>query len=468
MSIVNINISVTNPPKPSALLKSGALISQGGTNLAAGSYRLLTSATDITSLLASEVIQSITWESSTSGTNNVALIELAAPHGWNIGDAVKVTISGVTPSGYNGTFTATVISTTAFTIPMETNPGAASVMGTVTPYAATELSQMNTSYWAQGTSRAVYVLELGEGTTQQGVAYLATFIAEDISMGNTYQKFFSYLVPREWDADATFKTLCGLYTTPASLVKFFVTTTVATYAAWVSTAFPNVMALVESPDIPATEFSMAAVFQSSLSNDPGSANKVPPMAYRFMYGTTVYPIENNSAVLKSLEAANISYIGSSAEGGLSNMMLVKGNMLDGKPFNYWYSVAWTAINLELDLANEVINGSNTTINPLYFDQDGIDRLQKRALKTMRNGVTYGLILGQVIDTKLTTDVFNANFNNGDYTGNAVINAVPFADYTAANPSDYQDGKYGGLSAVMTPKRGFDSITFNVNVTNFVG
>ncbi len=42
MAIVNINVSVTNPPKPSQLLKSGAMISMGGTTLAAGEYQLLT------------------------------------------------------------------------------------------------------------------------------------------------------------------------------------------------------------------------------------------------------------------------------------------------------------------------------------------------------------------------------------------------------------------------------------------
>ncbi|ECE0647572.1 hypothetical protein CSL53_000884 [Salmonella enterica subsp. houtenae] len=30
MAIVNINVSVTSPPKPSQLLKSGALVSTGG------------------------------------------------------------------------------------------------------------------------------------------------------------------------------------------------------------------------------------------------------------------------------------------------------------------------------------------------------------------------------------------------------------------------------------------------------
>ncbi|EAR2754456.1 TPA: hypothetical protein ACW2OK_005345, partial [Salmonella enterica] len=118
--------------------------------------------------------------------------------------------------------------------------------------------------------------------------------------------------------------------------------------------------------------------------------------------------------------------------------------------------------------NEVINGSNTTVNPLYYDQQGIGRLQRRALKTLRSGISYGLILGQVIDTQLTQESFNAEYEKGSYAGNAVINAVPFADYTSLNQSDYADGKYNGLSAVVTPRRGFESITFNLNVTNFVG
>ena len=137
----------------------------------------------------------------------------------------------------------------------------------------------------------------------------------------------------------------------------------------------------------------------------------------------------------------------------------------------WHLVpaqAWCAINLEMDLANEVINGSNTTVNPLYYEPQGIGRLQRRALKTLRSGISYGLILGQVIDTQLNQDAFNEQYEKGTYAGSAVINAVPFANYTSLNPSDYAEGKYSGLSAIVTPKRGFESITFNLNVTNFVG
>ncbi|WP_291969477.1 hypothetical protein [Candidatus Symbiopectobacterium sp.] len=462
MAIVNLNISVTNPPKPSQLLKSGAMISMGGTTLGAGEYQALTSKDDLKAIIApTKNISSMTWAAS------VVTVTLSAAHGWTTGSTIPVIIAGASPVAYNRAVDATVTSTTQFTYPLASDPGLATAMGTVITVAASEITQMNTTFWAQGTTRAVYVLELGAASNADAIAALGGFINEDTSLGNTYQKIFSYLVPREWDGEETFRTLTGQYTSPESLVYFFVTTTIATYQSWVDTANKSVFAGVEAPNIPASEFSIAFPFQSALANEPGSSSMVPPMAYRFGYGVTQYPIEKNGTLLNTLKDKSINYVGTAAEGGLSNKMLAAGHMLDGKPFNYWYSVAWAAINLELDLANEVINGSNTTVNPLYYEQAGIDRLQNRALKTLRNGISYGLILGTVQGVRLTQTDFNTEYAKGAYAGNAVINAVPFSHYTSLNPSDYPDGKYNGLSAVMTPRRGFESITFNLNVTNFI-
>ena len=86
---------------------------------------------------------------------------------------------------------------------------------------------------------------------------------------------------------------------------------------------------------------------------------------------------------------------------------------------------------------------------------------------LSNGVSYGLILGDVIMTQLDPATFAASVAAGLYAGNAVINAVPFSTYTAANPSDYSLGKYAGLQAAITPLRGFEQIVFNLNVTQFV-
>jgi hypothetical protein len=172
-------------------------------------------------------------------------------------------------------------------------------------------------------------------------------------------------------------------------------------------------------------------------------------------------------VLAELKAANISYVGTGAEGGISNTILFYGQMQDSNPFGYWYSADWMTINLNLNLSNEVINGSNNPLAPLYYDQNGINRLQNRAVQTANQAITNGLALGNVIATTLPALQFAANFEAGLYAGQLAINAEPFAVYTAENPSAYATGTYGGIAIVYTPLRGFTQILVYLNLTNLL-
>jgi len=228
----------------------------------------------------------------------------------------------------------------------------------------------------------------------------------------------------------------------------------------------SVLALVEAPAIPVTEFSLAAVWAVTLGYNPTSTNRVPPLAFAYVYGVTAYPLAGNSTTLTQLATANVSYVTTGAEGGISNTIVKYGHTADGNPFNYWYSADWAQLNVDLNLSNEVINGSNSTLAPLYYNQQGINRLQNRAAQTFGQAITNGLALGQVVLTQLPAATFAANFAAGLYNGQLAINAEPFTVYTAENPSDYAIGKYGGLAAVYTPLRGFEAIFFNLNVTNF--
>ena len=142
--------------------------------------------------------------------------------------------------------------------------------------------------------------------------------------------------------------------------------------------------------------------------------------FTFAYGVTPYPSFGNGTILQQLKIANVGYISTGSEGGLTNTMIVWGNTMDGKQFNYWYTVAWAIINIDLNIANEVINGSNNGLAPLYYNQFGITRLQNRAAKVLRNGVSYGLVLGNVILTQLDPIQFGINVANGVYAGNALI------------------------------------------------
>ena len=370
------------------------------------------------------------------------------------------TISGATQAGYNLTALATVATDKTFTYAVaSTTVSPATGTPVMTSPDAVELTQMVTTFFAQGSQQAVYVLELGPGSAAEGVTALAAWITANPGI------FYSYLVPRSWGGEASWATYLGTLGATTGKTYGFTTVTAEQYAAFadIKAAFT----MVEAPDLPATEFSAAFPFWVTLNYAPSSTNKVTPLAFSYGVGVTAYPTAGNSAFLTALKAAGVNYIGTGAEGGISNTVLFWGTTMDLRPFNYWYSVDWVQVTGSQAIANAVMNGSNDPINPLYYNQNGIDRLQQVLASVMNSGISYGLVLGNVQQTSLNASAFQIALDQGTFDGLTTVNAIPFTAYTAANPSDYRAGAYNGLSVQYTPNRGFESITFNVNVTDFV-
>ncbi len=454
-SIVTTNVSQIVAPAPSTLQKTGAFISQGATTTTANTITLITKLADLTAILAgSHAITSITWLSS------VATVTSTAPHGFTIGDTILITIAGATPTGYNGTFSCTITTTTAFTYPLVTNPGSSASSGTYTLEDVAELTAMGTTFFAQGGQQAVYVLELGEGTPAEGVTALTTYIT------NNPQFFYAYLVPRTWASEPTFITMVGNYENTTAKTYFFVTVTNSDYTSF-TTLMKDVFTLVEAPGIPVTEFSLAAVFWVVLNWLPSTTNKVPPLSFSFLFGVTPYPTANNNALLTTYKTANVNYVTTGAEGGISDAMIVWGNTMDGNPFNYWYAIDLMNINCSQAIANTIINGSNNPINPLYYNQQGINVLEGVVAKTVSRAVTYGLCLFPPIQLALDGPILDLAIDDETYLGYSLVNAVPFITYSQENPSDYSIGRYAGLSVVFTPARGFTNIVLNLLASNFV-
>ena len=517
--IVQVQVSQQVAPAPNMLQKTGAFISQGATNTSPGTKTLLTELSDLTAYLtAAKAVTSITQSAGT------ATVTTTAAHGFTTADTIWLTIAGATPAAYNGTFLCTVTGASTFTyvVPSGTSSPAT---GTIvyTPEDVAELLAMATTFFAQGAITSVYVLELGPDSPTDGVAFLTAWITANPGV------FYSYLVPRTWDSNAAFLAMMASFESNTSKTYFFITTTLATYqnytalqkcaftgieapayGAWAANALTAIsysggyvtattttahgitpgqyfqiagvtpsgyngrfLALIgttastivyavpsalgaesvlgtlvasfySSAGIPSIEFSLAADFHATLSYNPSTTNKVTPLSFTFVVGVTPFPIQGNSALLTQLKTANVNIIGTGAEGGISNTMILWGTTQDGRPFNYWYAVDWTQINLDLDISNAVINGSNDPTNPLYYNQNGINRLQKVAQHTLDRGITFGMLLGP-----------------------AYCAAVPFIQYTSDNPSDYRNGVYNGLSATIVPQRGFESILFNLVVSDFV-
>ena len=541
-SIVTVNVSQTLAPKPNTLQKTGALISQGATNTSPGTYTLLTQGSSLTPILNGALaLSTLTW------SGGVVTATAVTAHGFTIGDTLWLTISGATPSGYNGTFFCTVTTTSAFTYAVAaTLSSPASVAGSYTNEDVSELSAMVNTFFSQGSGQAVYVLELGPGDEQDGVTFLSAWITANPGV------FYSYLVPRYWDGKSHFLAFLAGFNTPTSKTYFFVTSTLATwqlytnlmkcvvlmiecpyYGAWAANALtaisysggsvtattttnhgvlvgqyftisgvtpsgyngtfkalvgttgntliyevPNTLAAESvlgtlvasyyaSPGVPITEFSHASDFHVALNYNPSTTNKVTPFQFSFLFGVTPFPTQGNSSLLQSLQNANVNVVGTGAEGGITDTILLWGTTLDGNQFTYWYSVDWTQINLDLNTSNAVINGSNNPINPLYYNQQGINVLQGVAAATMAQGISYGLVLGTVLQTNYDGPALVNAIDAGQFTGQANINAIPFIPYGTENPSDYAIGKYAGLTAIYTPQLGFESIVYNVNVTTFV-
>lgn len=454
-NIVTVNVSQTLAPAPSTLQATGAFISQGATTLGTGTSQLITQISDLTSILAAPLaLTSLAWAANVVTATTTASL----PATFEVGKTYPITIAGATPAGYNGQYLATITAADTFTYPLTTDPGTETTPGTYT--ITDELNSMGTTFFAQGSQNSVYVLELGAGTAATGVSDLATYITTNPGV------FYSYLIPRAWDGEATYLTFLGNYEADTAKTYFWTTTTLATYTDYTA-LMKDVIALVESPTKPLSEFSLASAFWRALNYNPSGTNRVTPFAFGFLYGVTAYPTLGNSSTLALLKAANINYVGTGAEGGLTNTILFWGTTADGKDFSYWYSVDWIQINLDLNLSNAIINGSNDPINPLYYNQDGINRLQDVAVATIETAITDGMAIGNVARTGLDSTTFQQQLEAGTFVGENVVNAIPFITYTTANPSDYGIGKYAGFAAVYIPARGFTQIIFNVNVTDLL-
>ena len=229
------------------------------------------------------------------------------------------------------------------------------------------------------------------------------------------------------------------YSSPSGKTYFFVTTELALLPGYATNK--SVIATIPSPTAVSTEFQAATAFWNWLSNNPGSANPLAPMAYRYVYGVTPWVQAGNTNAINNILSDYGNIILTGAEGGISIACLFKGFTMDGAQSAWWYGVDWFQINVKQALAAAIINGSNSN-PPLLYDQAGINTLLKVANTTGQNGVTFGCLLS------------------------CVVTATPFATYIAENPGAYTVGQYGGFLATIVGQNGFIVLQFYIDAVQF--
>jgi hypothetical protein len=199
-----------------------------------------------------------------------------------------------------------------------------------------------------------------------------------------------------------------------------------------------------------------------------AVTRVAPMCFKYIYAVTPYPLQNNGPLLLSFKENFINYIQTGSEGGINYTDVYQGVTADGFDyFNWWWTIDWVQININLDLTNAIINGSNNPLAPLYYDQPGINTLEAVLAQTMKNGGSFGMVNGLVVQTELNSPDLATAIAAGTYAGQCNVNAVPFIDYSIQNPSDYGQGEYDGLSTLFIPARGFVHILVQVVATDIV-
>ena len=198
-----------------------------------------------------------------------------------------------------------------------------------------------------------------------------------------------------------------------------------------------------------------------------NTNRVAPFCFSYCIATTPFPTVANAVLLATYKSVGVNVIATAAEGGLANSMIEWGVTGDLRDYTYWYSIDYTTINAKLNLANEVIQGSNNPVNPLYYNQQGVNRLQARLAQQMSGEITFGLAEGTVIQTEFDSVELANVLDNNQLPARIIVNAVPFVTYVTANPSDYRTGIYRGLTIVYIPARGFTQIVLNVIASDFL-
>lgn len=507
-TIVNLTAVVTTAPTPSQLQQSGAIVSVGGTTLAAGTYLYCANLSAVTAVAATTyAITSLAWA---SGTVTATVTSGILP---SIGTTFTTTISGATPSGYNGTYSATVASSTTFTYAVTSNPGTETVAGSFTLSGTSPITAAATTFFAQGTSVGAYVLELGAITgVDAQIAALQTWIT------NNPNVFYAYLVPAAWDysKDEVGSVIInngGTGYTSVPTVGFSgggggtgaAGTAVIQNGQIASVTITNPgSGYTSTPTVTFTggggSGAMATANLVSAMYELASQYANPTAKTYFFVTTSVTNIVNYSAQ-KSVFAVVPSPTAASTEfqaAAFFYQWLVNkpsaANPLGPMSYRYLYGVTpWPATGYAANIQTVLSNYGNIVLVPpqggisnscafkgTTMDGSqaswwyGIDWFQIQGVQALAAAVVNGsntippLVYNQHgINTLLATLQNVANSAVSFQCALTItLTATDFSTYTTANPTNYQAGIYNGFTADVTGQNGFLTVGVALDAIQF--
>jgi hypothetical protein len=310
-----------------------------------------------------------------------------------------------------------------------------------------ELTKMATTWFAQGTNTGVSVLELGAsggvGATQ--ITSFGTWLTNNASQ--PVQPFYGYVLPNTWDTSnsTNVNTLAASYASATGKTYFAINSTSSNFANYTNKVM---QVMVPGPTQGSTEHDAAAWMYQYVSQIPSASTPAAPMNLRALSNVTPWPYITAAGTAQLSTLTTIltgfgNYVDTGTEGGLGTLNIIKkGTNMDGNQSMFWYAGDWALVQMQVQIANALINAAQPGNARIWFDQFGINTLLGVINGVCLSGTQFGLFLS------------------------AIPSATPFNTYINANPANYEAGIYGGFSVALIPKLGFGQITLNLTVSNF--
>jgi hypothetical protein len=380
------------------------------------------------------VVETVTLVTSPPQANNPAGTGIAAtPTGSSVGVELLLDITSSSSQVSNGTVAAATVTT----------PGAGySFIPSVVISGGGGSGAVAVAAVLNGTVTGITIINPGSGYTapptvniQAPPANLGALL-QDYLVSYPLQNYL-YVLSQAASADPTVQAVPNLYDYLTSYTYFLLTLNAAQAGAFGD--HKSAILFTPAVALPALEFSASTVAFMFSSLKPSAVARIQPFNFRFVQDATPYA-SASSGLLTAIAASNTNVVIPATAGGLTENMLLGGQTSDGNAINLWYGPDYASLNVTQALTNELINGSNDSINPLYYSQEGINRLVARCTQTLNSCITVGAILGPI-----------------------TVNSIDFATYVSTFPDDYEQGIYNGISFTIVPARGFNGITYNMSV-----
>lgn len=412
---------------------SSLAVKSGGTGWAVGDAFTVPGATGKVSTVTAGAVTGVTIDEATAQTIDPAGDDVvASASGSSLGEGLTLTVSSTT-----ATVTTGAIAGITVDIPGSgyvTQP-TVSIVGN-----GTEASAVATV--SGGSVSGITLTNPGQGYTAIPTITISAPYTGKASLLQTYlnnnpRQNYLYILDAASSQDTDIQAITKTYDSYLSYTVFLLTLSVAQSKTYGS--HKGGIVFSPSADQPSTEFGASVIAYMFASLSPSVSTKITPFNYRFVTGVTPYA-DVSSNDFQAVIGTNTNVIIPATAGGLDSNMLLGGQYSDGNAINLWYGADYASLSATRRLAQIIIEGSNNGVNPLFFDQQGINRLSAGVKQTLNKCIDVGAIIGPID-----------------------VEAIDFATYALANPDLFKDGIYTGISFTVIPARGFNAITYVMTV-----